>query len=275
MSERDMNRNLANIPIDEVAIETIRMYAPREGYWLADSGGKDSCVVRDLVMRSGVKFDAHYGVSPVDPPEVRRFLREYHPDTAWERSRYSALALAKSHGMLPTRKVRWCCAEWKERGGAGRTVLTGIRAGESTRRARRKTLEVCYRTPGKRYLHPILWWTTAEVWAYIHNRGLPYCNLYDEGQQRIGCVLCPMTGCVEEQVARWPRIAALWRRMAYVAWETGNNRGGLAHPWSSADDYFAWWLDRDAPAPQGMPLLDDLDDTDTPMRASCEDKEGG
>ena len=43
----------------------------------------------------------------------------------------------KKH-MLPTRVMRWCCAEYKEMSGGGKVTLIGIRNSESARRAKRK-----------------------------------------------------------------------------------------------------------------------------------------
>lgn len=39
-------------------------------------------------------------------------------------------------------RVRWCCAEYKEMAGAGKVTLIGIRHSESSRRAKRKEVEV-------------------------------------------------------------------------------------------------------------------------------------
>lgn len=44
----------------DYAIAQIRLHEPSEGYYVAFSGGKDSCVILDLVKRAGVKYDAHY-----------------------------------------------------------------------------------------------------------------------------------------------------------------------------------------------------------------------
>ena len=56
-------------PKDEIAIDRLREFEPPEGYYVAFSGGKDSITVLDLVRRSGVKYDAHYSLTTVDPPE--------------------------------------------------------------------------------------------------------------------------------------------------------------------------------------------------------------
>lgn len=51
------------------AIDRLRMFEPPEGYYLAFSGGKDSQTIYHLTKMAGVKFDAHYNHTTVDPPE--------------------------------------------------------------------------------------------------------------------------------------------------------------------------------------------------------------
>lgn len=66
------------------AIQRLKSFEPEDGYYVAFGGGKDSIVVLDLVKRSGVKYDAHYTITSVDPPELIRYIRKHHPDVAMD-----------------------------------------------------------------------------------------------------------------------------------------------------------------------------------------------
>ena len=127
----------------EQAIERFRCFEPEEGYFLAFSGGKDSVVIKALADMAGVKYDAHYNVSSVDPPELVRFIKDYHPDVPLDIPHDSdgnpvtMWTLIGHATMPPTRKVRYCCEHLKECSGEGRFVVTGVRRAESVRRSQR------------------------------------------------------------------------------------------------------------------------------------------
>ena len=54
----------------DIAIQRLKSFEPQEGYFLAFSGGKDSQCIYHLAQMAGVKFEAHYHVTSVDPPEL-------------------------------------------------------------------------------------------------------------------------------------------------------------------------------------------------------------
>lgn len=229
----------------EVSLERIKQIEPRGGSWyLAFSGGKDSCVIKALCDMAGVKYDAHYRVTSVDPPELVRFIKEKHPDVSLDFPRYpdgsviTMWNLIPKKKMPPTRVARYCCQYLKEDGGEGRDKITGVRWDESNRRKKtRAGLEVsqtekwtqsqrerldpdnmdddmvryCMQSKGF-ILNPIIDWTTDEVWEFIHRYNVPYCHLYDEGFKRLGCIGCPMSTHRIEEFERYPKFKEAYIR---------------------------------------------------------------
>lgn len=117
-------------------------YDADNGFFLAFSGGKDSQALYHIVQLAGVRFQAHFSPTTVDPPQVIRFIRRNYQDVIFEKVDKSMFQVAKEMGMVPTMKLRWCCAKFKETAGAGRVTLTGIRRAESIKRAKRQSVEV-------------------------------------------------------------------------------------------------------------------------------------
>lgn len=119
-----------------------RLYDPEEGFYLAFSGGKDSQALYHIAELAGVPFKAHFSPTTVDPPQLIKFIKKSYPDVEFGKVDKSMYQVAKEMGMVPTMKIRWCCAKFKESAGAGKVTLTGVRHAESVRRAQRKEVEV-------------------------------------------------------------------------------------------------------------------------------------
>jgi len=228
---------------DTEALERIKYLCPPEGYYVAYSGGKDSTVILDLIRRSGVPYDAHYNLTTVDPPELVQFVKE-QPEVQIHHPKKSMWSLIIANGMPPTRMARYCCSSLKERGGDGRNVVTGIRWAESVRRAKRGMFETCLKDGSKHLLHPIIDWSDGDVWAYIRERGLPYCSLYDEGFKRLGCILCPLVRKRQRlrEAQRWPQYKRAYLN-TFGKMLAERERKGLKTQWKDADDVYRWWLD--------------------------------
>ena len=227
-----------------IAIERLRQFEPTEGYFLAFSGGKDSVVIKALADMSGVKYDTHYNNTTIDPPELVKFIREYHKDVIFENPEEPFLRALISNGF-PTRLARWCCRLYKENGGSGRLVVTGIRWEESLQRKNRNMVEVCYRDTTKKYLNIIIDWTTMEVWEFIHKYKLPYCCLYNEGWKRVGCLMCPYSSPKQRlyHTKRYPKYTRAFIKAFNKLYEDRKNKGSKAvDNWGSGEEMFWWWV---------------------------------
>ncbi len=117
-------------------------YDAGNGYYLAFSGGKDSQALFHIAQLAGVKFRGHMNLTSVDPPEVIRFVKRNYPEVELIKPKKSIFQIAIEKQILPTMRVRWCCAEYKETAGAGKVTLIGIRKAESSRRAKRNEVEI-------------------------------------------------------------------------------------------------------------------------------------
>ncbi|MDR3348818.1 MAG: phosphoadenosine phosphosulfate reductase family protein [Acidaminococcales bacterium] len=246
---------------EATAIKRLQAFCPEEGYYVAFSGGKDSIVVKDLVRRSGVKHDIHFSVTTVDPPELMRYVRQFHPDVERHAPQTSMRALIIKALVPPLKQARYCCGELKETGGAGRVTVTGIRWQESARRNKRQMVETCMKDSTKSFVHPIIDWSDREVWEYIRKHALPYCKLYDEGFKRIGCIMCPMAGPkgAKRDAERWPQYAEMYRQACIAAWERRvalgkeNAKKGKKSNFFSGEEMYEWWTSKARKA-KGEPM---------------------
>jgi phosphoadenosine phosphosulfate reductase len=249
------------------AIDRLRTFEPPEGYYLAFSGGKDSQCIYHLAKEAGVKFDAHYSLTTVDPPELIYFIRDNYPDVIVEKPELSMWRLIEKKRLPPTRMVRYCCSSQKEGDGVGRIVVTGVRWAESTNRKNRNVIEIIAKTKkekitlnsdnhedrkmfencemkGKRVLNPIVDWEDADVWGYIKSRGLEYCKLYEEGFERLGCVGCPMARQAgrEREFERWPKYKLNYIK-AFQRMVDKRIEDGLETKWTTGQEVFDWWME--------------------------------
>ena len=234
--------------------------------YVAFSGGKDSIVIAKLAELSGIPFELHYNITGIDPPEVIYFMRKNYPQLNWHRYKKSMWQLIVEKKMPPTRIVRYCCSELKEHGGKGRVCVTGVRWAESvTRRKNRRVYEVMARTvkekmlfndnaedrkqfeicqmKSKLVINPIIDWADKHVWEFIHAYNLPYCELYDTGTKRIGCIGCPMSTLSEKEkdFEVYPKFKDMYIQ-AFDKMLATYTKEPKTKTWKNGQDVFDWWL---------------------------------
>ena len=228
----------------KMAIDRLRQFEPPEGYYLAFSGGKDSVCIYQLALMAGVKFDAHYNNTTIDPPELIYFIRKHYPNVKFHNPKISMLKMLETRGF-PLRQARWCCAEFKEGGGSGRYVVTGVRQAESFKRSKRRMVEVCMKDTSKRYLHPIIDWSEEDVWEFIRKNGFPYCYLYNLGFKRLGCLFCPNATPKEKQMQleMYPKYKALFIKSFEKLYQNRKDKpNSSVSRWKSGEEMFNWWI---------------------------------
>ena len=250
------------------------------------SGGKDSDVILQLAKESGVAFRVTHNLTTADPPDnvyyIRRVfaaLREEGIDCRINVPRRSLWKIMRDTLVIPSRIMRVCCSELKERKMPDAPyIVTGVRWAESAgRRAKsgiamvytarergveekaaaagllttddassRRLFEQC-QLRGVRVLNPIIDWSDDDVWSYLHSRGIEGNPLYKEGWTRIGCVGCPLAGrrARELAFARYPKLYKAWRdAIAYVIErrkEMGNPMFLAGKEVESVDDVLGEW----------------------------------
>jgi phosphoadenosine phosphosulfate reductase len=207
------------------AIAFIREHEPPEGYFVGFSGGKDSIVTLDLVRRSGVKHQAYYSMTLIDPPEVVRFIKKEYAEVICLKPDFTFWQGCMKKG-IPTMFNRWCCEYLKHGTKTIKAIplkncIVGVRAEESANRAKRGRINKFKGKKGKTNYQPIFEWSSREIWEYIHGHGLQYPTLYDEGFARLGCIVCPFIMGKKTQIHRdrWPNIWKLMDITLNKLWE--------------------------------------------------------
>jgi phosphoadenosine phosphosulfate reductase len=232
----------------EIAIDFIREHEPPEGYFVGFSGGKDSIVVLDLVQRAGVKHQAYYSATGIDPPELVKFINERYPYVIQKRPNLKGHR--SFYGMIqlkgfPTKFARWCCDTLKKdpvKHVPLQHRILGIRAEESSQRASKGQMGYFKRLKQWQY-KPIFTWLEWEIWEYIESNKLPYPALYDEGFSRLGCVICPFIcgknqSQIERNRKRWPKHYVAFEKAMKKLWDNRESKRQIEKGYSSTFEEF-------------------------------------
>ena len=173
---------------------------------VANSLGKDSCVVWDLAKRVSPDIRGFIVTTRFKPEATKEFMREIV-------SRYPELEVYESHEPIPDRLYATdpdkCCdilkVEPTRRAIDEMNVacwVTGLRCTEGRTRTDFQEIEERDRNLVK--LNPILVWHEREIWQYLAVYGVPVNPLYAEGYRSLGCEPCTrISSGPDERAGRW------------------------------------------------------------------------
>lgn len=256
------------------------------------SGGKDSDVLLHLARRANIPIEVSHSLTTVDAPEtvwhVRDVFRALELDGIPASIRYATYKGQRTtmwseivrRGVPPTRLMRYCCSVFKESSGKGRMIATGVRWQESSARAKRAAYEALAprkedrilvndndesrrlyedcRLKGTRVTNPLIDWTDADVWQYIHDNHICTNPLYGMGYTRVGCVGCPMAGYIHRVNAfvRWPKYRQAYLHAFERMLDVRRAKGLQTDLWHNAEDVMRWWLED--PNVEGQMTMEEL-----------------
>lgn len=196
----------ANIFIQESAVKF-----PRENIVLSFSGGKDSTVTADLVVKalSDPSLVHIFGNTTLEFPytiEYAERFKKNNPKAIFKVAKnkeQNFYEVCEDIGP-PARMLRWCCFMFKT-GPISRvitglyrdkSILTyyGIRKCESVSRSKYNRIEdnaESTKIQQQTVATPIFFWKDIDIWLYILGEDVDFNDAYRLGYDRVGCWCCP------------------------------------------------------------------------------------
>lgn len=191
-------------------------------FYVAFSGGKDSAVALDIVQRAlpHNEFKVVFGNTDMEFPTTTELVQKLSRKCSDEGIEFleaaSNMTSKESWNIFgpPARKVRWCCTVHKTapvinmlsdkfaNGKLRCVMITGVRGDESVSRSEYDEMSMGKKMAGQYSFHPILEWSSAEIYLYIYSQGLLLNDAYKYGFNRVGCIMCPNSSEKHEYIKR-------------------------------------------------------------------------
>ncbi len=198
------------------------------------SGGKDSTVVADLVVRalSNPSIVHIFGDTTLEFPLTIEYVKRFRKDnpkvilkTAKNKDQ-NFYKVCEDIGP-PARMLRWCCSMFKT-GPITRVlnnlyrdsdILTyyGIRKCESVSRSKYNRIEddaESVKIQKQTVASPIFFWKDIDIWLYILGEKIDFNDAYRLGYDRVGCWCCPNNGLRTQFLSKiyMPERSDEWRK---------------------------------------------------------------
>lgn len=214
----ELNREMLEIIEQATVKKILAVYNKHKDkldcFHVAFSGGKDSCVLLDLVRKALPKgsFVVIFGDTGMEFPDTYDFIEKIKQRCEDDEIPFyiakSHLPTVESWNLFgpPSRTLRWCCSVHKstpqtlklrEITGKDNYVgldFVGVRAQESVTRSSYQYENYGVKQRGQFSHNSILEWTSAEIWLYIYANNMLINEAYKKGNSRVGCLFCPMSG---------------------------------------------------------------------------------
>ncbi len=196
------------------------------------SGGKDSTVVADIVIRalSNPSIVQIFGDTTLEFPMTYEYVarhRKQNPLAIIKTAKNKEQDFYRVCDEIgpPARMMRWCCTMFKT-GPITRVlnsvfkdsnILTfyGIRKHESVSRSKydRVANGANVKIQKQTVAAPIFYWSDIEVWLYILGEEIDFNDAYRLGYDRVGCWCCPNNTLRSQLLAQiyMPEQSKKWR----------------------------------------------------------------
>lgn len=229
-------------------LQQVQKAHPDEVIEIAYSGGKDSDVILQLAKEAGIRYEAIYKNTTIDPPGTIRHAQEMGATIIRPKRTFAELIQKKG---APTRFARFCCSELKEYKVRDVAVM-GVRKAESAKRAEQYSEPTQCRFYGSNKNHveavyPILEWTNEDVAEFIADRKIRCAPIYydEEGvfhvERGLGCICCPLASKKKriDEFRKHPGMVRFYLRNLRIFWETHPNANTQKN-FSSEYEQFAY-----------------------------------
>lgn len=201
--------------------------------FISFSGGKDSTVTADIVMRAlqTPKILHIFGDTTLEFPETEEYIKRYkksHPQTPIISSRNKEKDFEELCQLVgpPSRVMRWCCTIFKT-GAIQRKITSvfrnknriltfyGIRRSESSSRSKYERESESPKITKQITVSPIIDWLDFDVWLYILQTQIDFNYAYRLGYARVGCWCCPNNSLWSEFLSKiyMPRQSEQFRNI--------------------------------------------------------------